>query len=115
MKSKIFVDGNCIVCDWEISHYKQIAPKLFEIVDISQDGFDASQYNLTIEAVNKNMHVLTPEGEVKVGVDAFIHIWQRIEKYNFLAKVVKAPLIHPLAKIGYKFFTVIRPYLPKKN
>lgn len=114
-KSKIFVDGNCIVCDWEISHYKRIAPELFELIDISDPSFNAGQYGLTAEAVNVNMHVLTPEGELKIGVDAFAHIWSRIHRYRFAEKIIQLPIVHSLARLGYKCFTVIRPYLPKKN
>lgn len=113
--TKVFVDGNCIICDMEISHYKRIAPELIEIVDISHPDFDASKYNLTAEAVNKNMHALTPEGDLKIGVDAFAHIWDRIDKYNFAAKLIRKPIINPLAKVGYKAFTLIRPLLPKKK
>jgi predicted DCC family thiol-disulfide oxidoreductase YuxK len=114
-KTKVFVDGNCIVCDWEIGHYKRLAPELFEIVDISAPHFNAADYSLTAAAVNKNMHVLTPDGDLKIGVDAFAHIWSRIEKYKMASKLIKGPLINPLAKLGYKAFASLRPYLPKKN
>lgn len=114
-KTKIFVDGNCIVCDFEISHYKKMAPDIFEIVDISDPNFDASKYGLKFEDVNKNMHVCTPEGQVLIGVDAFAHIWSRLEKYQWGSKVIKAPGVYGVAKIGYKAFTIVRPYLPKKK
>ena len=114
-KTKIFVDGNCVVCDWEISHYKRIAPDLFDIVDISSPEFDAKAFGFSPEAVNRHMHVLTPDGQLAVGVDAFAHIWSRIEGWKLASKMIQAPLISPLAKIGYKIFVEIRPYLPKKR
>jgi len=114
-KTKIFVDGNCIVCDFEISHYKKIAPDLFEIVDISHPDFNAGLHGLTQEAVNLNMHVLTPEGELRIGVDAFAHIWSRIEKYKVASKLIQLPVLKSGARLGYKVFTVVRPFLPKKK
>ncbi len=114
-KTKIFFDGNCIVCDMEISHYKRQAPDLFELVDISAEGFRASNFGLTAEAVQKHMHVLTPEGDLKIGVDAFAHIWSRIAKYNWASTLVRQPIVHMLAKVGYEGFARIRPYLPKKK
>jgi predicted DCC family thiol-disulfide oxidoreductase YuxK len=114
-KSKIFVDGNCVVCDWEISHYRVIAPEDFEIIDISNPSFDAASFGLTPEAVNKHMHVMTPEGAVMRGVDAFAHIWTRIPRYHFAAKMIRLPVVLPLAKLGYAGFATIRPWLPKKN
>ena len=114
LKSKIFVDGNCIVCDFEISHYKKIAPELFDIVDISDPAFDAKGYGLTSDAVQKHMHVLTPEGKVVKGVDAFAHIWSRIPKYRLGSKLIVKPGIHAAARLGYEIFARVRPWLPKK-
>jgi predicted DCC family thiol-disulfide oxidoreductase YuxK len=115
LKTKIFVDGSCVVCDWEISHYKRIAPERFELVDISATDFDAAKYGLTTAAVEHHMHVLTPEGELKTGVEAFAHIWSRIEKYRVAGQVIQLPLIHSLAKVAYSTFAFIRPILPKKR
>lgn len=114
-KTKIFVDGNCIVCDFEISHYKRIAPQEFEIVDISDAGFDAGKFGLTAEAVNKHMHVQTPSGEMLKGVDAFAAIWKRIPKYQKFASIIRWPVIHQAALLGYEGFAFIRPWLPKKK
>ncbi len=113
-KTKIFVDGNCIVCDMEISHYKRLQPEAFDIVDISAPGFDAKAFGLTSEAVNKHVHVQTPSGEIKIGVDAFAHIWTRIPKYHWADKLIRMPVIHGAAKVGYASFAAIRPWLPKK-
>ena len=112
--TKIFVDGNCIVCDFEIAHYKHLAPEKFEIVDISDPSFDAQKFGLTSEAVNKHMHVQTPTGEIKIGVDAFAHIWSQIPRYKLPNKLVQLPILNGAAKMGYSMFAFIRPWLPKK-
>lgn len=114
-KTKIFVDGNCIVCDFEVSHYKRIAPELFEIIDISHPDFDATKYGLNKEEVNLNMHAFTPSGELKIGVDAFAHIWSRIQKYRFASKAIELPVINQLAKLGYFVFARNRHWLPKRK
>jgi len=99
----------------EISHYQRIAPEAFELVDISSADFKAGNFKLTKADVDKNMHVFTPNGELKVGVDAFAHIWSRIPKYAVAAKVIHWPIVNSAAKVGYCVFTVLRPYLPKKH
>ncbi len=114
-KTKIFVDGNCIVCDLEISHYKKIAPELFDLVDISDPDFDALKYGLTREAVNVDMHLLTPEGKLMIGVDAFAYIWSKIPRYRMADRLIHLPGVYSAAKLGYKVFTVVRPYLPKRK
>lgn len=114
-KSKILFDGNCIVCDAEISHYKKIAPDAFELVDISSADFKAADFKLTKKDVDKDMHVITPDGDLRVGVDAFAHIWSRIPRYAVGAKLIRLPVISAAAKFGYSLFTILRPYLPKKS
>jgi hypothetical protein len=99
----------------EISHYKRMAPNLFDMVDISAPGFNAGGYDLSAAAVQKHMHVRTPEGEIKIGVDAFAHIWSRLPKYKLAARIIKWPIIYSMAKIGYWIFATVRPLLPKKR
>ena len=114
-KSKILYDGNCVVCDIEISHYKRIAPMDFEMVDISNPSFKAVDYGLTTDAVNRHTHVMSPDGKIHVGVDAFAHIWSRIPRYSFAKKIVDLPGVRSMAEVGYEVFVRLRPYLPKKN
>lgn len=99
----------------EISYYKRMAPYTFELVDISAPGFDAQAFRLSPEAVEREMHVLTPEGELKVGVDAFVQIWSVLKKYRWLSHVIQMPGIYFLARLGYKLFARMRRYLPKKH
>lgn len=113
-KTTIFVDGDCIVCDLEIAHYKKIAPALFDLVDISAPGFAAEAYRLRPNEVQRDLHVLTPDGELKTGVDAFAHIWGRIDRYAFAARLVLHPVVNPFARLGYRVFTRLRPYLPRR-
>ena len=114
-KIKILVDGNCIVCDLEVSHYKRAAPNLIEIVDISDPQFEAQSFGLTTQAVNKHLHVIDSQGNIFKGVDAFSKIWQTIPKYHWAHGVIEKPLVNDLAKWGYKGFVIVRPYLPKKS
>lgn len=114
-KIKILVDGNCIVCDLEVSHYKRAAPDVIDIVDISSPQFDAAAYGLTPEAVNKHLHVIDIEGQIHKGVDAFSKIWQTIPKYHWAHQMIEKKPLNAAAKFGYKGFVVIRPYLPKKS
>jgi predicted DCC family thiol-disulfide oxidoreductase YuxK len=114
-KVKIFFDGNCIVCDSEISHYHRIAPEVFEMVDISRPDFLAQSHGLDAKAVNENLHVQTEKGEIKIGVDAFAHIWSKIPRYSFASRMIRWPGVYGLAKIGYWIFAKNRHLLPKKK
>jgi predicted DCC family thiol-disulfide oxidoreductase YuxK len=113
-RSKIFVDGNCVVCSFEIAHYKRKAPDCFDLVDISDERFMASAHGVDAKAVNRHLHVTDPGGRLHVGVDAFAHIWSRIPAYRPLSRIIRWPLINQLARLSYALFVVIRPWLPKK-
>jgi predicted DCC family thiol-disulfide oxidoreductase YuxK len=114
-KTKIFVDGNCIICDREISHYYRIRPDLFELIDISASDFNAEAYGVQLKDVNDNMHIQTEEGEFRVGVDAFAYIWSRIPRYSFASRAIRLPGIYALSKVGYWIFAKNRHLLPKKK
>lgn len=115
-QTKILFDGDCIVCDFEVQNYKRLAPSIFDIQDISHPQFDASIYGLTSLNVNKHMHVITPDNQVKVGVDAFVHIWERLDKFRYLRRMIGLPIVRPIANVSYDIFaSYIRPILPKKK
>ena len=114
-RSKILVDGNCIVCDWEVARYARAAPDAFEVVDISTPEFDARKLGLTTAEVNRRMHVLGPDDRVLSGVPAFAHIWSRIPALRWASLVVALPGVAQLAALGYEAFAWLRPWLPKKH
>lgn len=114
-KVKFFFDGNCIVCDLEISHYSRILPEVFELVDISQPSFAAAFYGLDPGAVNEHMHVATEQGEIRVGVNAFAYVWSKIPRYSLASRLIVLPGIYGMAKIGYWIFAKNRHLLPKKS
>ena len=114
-KTKILVDGNCIVCDLEVSHYARLLPEAFEIVNIAAPDFNAALFGLRAEAVQRELHVLTPDGRVLTGVDSFAHIWDQIPSYRWAARWIRWWPINPFARVGYVIFARLRPYLPKKH
>jgi predicted DCC family thiol-disulfide oxidoreductase YuxK len=114
-KTMIFVDGQCVVCDMEIAHYKRLAPQLFDLVDISDSTFEATAFGLSRDAVNFHLHVQTPTGEILKGVEAFAHIWSRLPRYTWASRAIQMPLIYPVAQIGYSLFARVRPWLPRRK
>ncbi len=113
---KVFYDGNCYVCDFEMGSYKKRCgeKQKIEFVDITSEGFDAKKEGLDPEDVKKSFHVKIGDEKIS-GVEAFINIWDRIGPYNILGKVARKPVIRPLLECSYKLFVVIRPFLPRKD
>lgn len=114
---KILYDGRCHICYKEIQMYKKRDKKnLLVLIDITQDGFDASDYGLTEKEVNDYLYTIDDSGEMYKGVDSFIEIWKRVPPYHRLIPLFNNFIIKPPVKIGYHVFAMyIRPNLPKRS
>ncbi len=117
-KLKIFYDGGCKVCAWEVDKYvKHDKMGVLGKIDINASGFDATRFGLDAARVRKYFHVLTNDGKVIAGVDAFIEIWKALDTplSSRAAKVARLWPIHAALEIGYSGFILIRPYLPRNK
>ena len=116
---KIFYDGSCSVCSAEIEHYlRQNHDNKLLGVDISAPDFDPSPYGITTEAFMYELHVIDQKGEIYRAVEAFWAIWQAFPAstlYGMMGVVINLPLVNPVARLLYKGFARIRPFLPKKH
>lgn len=115
-KTTVYFDGACPLCSREIAHYrKKDTEGRLHYVDISRSDFDARREGLDPDKVKKHMHVRLADGELAVGVDAFIAIWNELPGYGPLAKLAGLPGINLLLRGGYRLFAEVRPYLPKRH
>lgn len=113
----VFYDGDCIVCDLEMSVYKKLETQgSLKFVDIHSEEFKSYSSQLSFSLANERMHVLK-QGIKQDGVDAFLLIWSVLpqKKYKYLSKLISHPKVRPLADIAYNIFAKYRKYLPKKH
>jgi predicted DCC family thiol-disulfide oxidoreductase YuxK len=116
---QIFYDGSCIVCATEIEHYlRQNHGGRLMAVDISSPAFDPMPCQIPLSVLMYELHAIDQNGEVYRGVEAFWAIWQAFPSstvYGILGTVINLPLVNPIARLFYKGFAGIRPYLPKRH
>jgi len=116
----IYFDGACYLCSAEIEHYRRqvlrggLDGKVC-FVDIADPQFDAQSHGLDDREVNRVMHVRSADGQLHLGVEAFVEIWRNLPRYEFLSKAVEIPGIRPLLELGYVVFARVRPYLPRRK
>ena len=116
MKWTFFFDGACHLCSREVDHYRKIpGSEKIDFIDIAGRSFSARDYGLDPVAVNREMHIKSPSGEIFTGVDAFIEIWKILPQYKRYAAFAKRPTIKMFLRVGYFFFARVRPYLPKRK
>ena len=107
--TKVFYDGKCGLCSKEINYYKRIAPKnIFEWHDIASNpnilkDIRVSQYDALMY-----LHAMDQKSNLKIGVDAFILIWDKLKYWKILSILVRIPIIYSIAKIMYKLFANYR-------
>ncbi len=115
-KVQVYFDGLCHLCSREIDHYrKQRGSEEIQFVDITAPEFDPMKAGLDPVRVHREMHVRKSNGSLKVGVDAFIAIWEILPRYHFAARLGKRALPHVLLTAGYHVFARVRPFLPRKK
>lgn len=116
---RVFYDGSCVVCAAEIEHYLRLDQRgSLQGIDIHAADFDPAPFNISLALFMYELHAIDNSQRVYRGVEAFWAIWQAFPAstlYGGLAAVVTAPLVKPLARLLYKGFARIRPYLPKKQ
>jgi predicted DCC family thiol-disulfide oxidoreductase YuxK len=116
---RVFYDGSCSVCASEIEHYlHQDHGGRLLAHDISAPDFKPEQYHITLDEFMYELHVIDQSGFIFRGVEAFQAIWQAFpgsRLYGVLCAILSMPIMNPVARIIYKGFARIRPYLPKKT
>lgn len=113
---KVFYDGGCVVCNYEIDFYKK--KDLFhriDWVDIHNSSFSAEKYGLDPLKVRERFHSITKDGDILDGVDSFLKIWKILQCFTVLVIMAEWKPTRYILDLGYVFFTKVRPYLPRRN
>tara|TARA_B100000029_G_C17002050_1_gene751556 strand:- start:189 stop:539 length:351 start_codon:yes stop_codon:yes gene_type:complete len=111
MAIKVFFNNSCNVCRLEINHYKKISDSNLEWIDITNNEEAIKLTSKSQEALLRRLHVIN-DGEVIGGAKAFIIIWSKIPKYNFLSKILS---IKPLFFIFHYIYEFVAYFLFLKN
>ncbi len=107
----LYYDGLCPLCSREIAHYRtKVADGAVRFVDITDPVFVAAAHGLDARLVRRLMHVKVGD-EVRVGLEAFIALWEAIPAYRWLAWLARLPGLHGLLALGYRAFAAVRPWL----
>ena len=105
----IYYDGKCGLCSREITYYKRIAPDgLFHWADIAHNPSALHALNISQADALRRLHGVDEKGQVSVGVDAFVMIWQQLSYWRMLGFVVSLPVIRQLAGWAYNRFADYR-------
>ena len=111
MGIKVFFNNSCSICRFEINHYKKISDSNLEWVDITNNEEALKITSKSQEELLRRLHVID-NGKVIGGAKAFIIIWSKIPKYNFLSRIFS---IKPLYIIFHYVYEFVAYFLFLKN
>ena len=102
---KVFYDCKCSLCSKEIMYYRRIAtPSVFDWQDINLLNYDLKHTVIKASDALKILHVIDSNNKLHLGVDAFIVIWNNLNYWRILARVLSIPIIKRISNIAYKLF-----------
>ena len=114
---KVYFNNSCKICRAEIDLYKKEKIEEIDWVDITNNDLAKKETNKDNKELLRRLHV--KEGEkVTQGAAAFLLLWKKIPKYNFLYNFFKLPIIFNLFHYGYEivaFFLYLKNKKQLKN
>ena len=108
---KVYFNNSCKICKTEIDLYKKEKIKDIDWVDITNNDLAEKETSKNNKQLLRRLHI--KEGEkITQGAEAFLLLWKKMPKYNFLYKFFKLPIIFSLFHVGYE---IIAFFLYLKN
>ena len=108
---KVYYNESCNICKAEINLYKKQNIEEIEWVDITNNIIAEKETSKNDKNLLRRLHVIY-NGKVFEGAEAFLLVWKKIPKYNFLYKFFKFPVIFQIFKFTYE---IIAYFLYLKN
>ncbi|WP_028671652.1 thiol-disulfide oxidoreductase DCC family protein [Saccharospirillum impatiens] len=102
---RVYYNSACPVCDAGIAAQKKRATYCgIEFEDVHLDNAKVTELNTDLAAVRERLHVIDTEGNLRVGFEAFIAIWENSPSEQWKARVSKVAGLRWLLNQVYKVF-----------
>ena len=115
MSTKVFFNESCRICKKEIDMYKKMENNI-KWYDIHEK--EALRTNLNLDQLTRRLHVIE-DGKLYQGAKAFLIVWSKIPKLNFLYKIAKVPGLYHIFATVYEIMALFLYFknklLSKKN
>ena len=108
---KVFFNNSCKICKAEIDLYKKEKIKEIDWVDITNNDQAKKETSKNSKELLRRLHV-KDDGKILQGAEAFLILWKKMPKYNFLYNFFKLPIIFNLFSFGYE---IVAFFLYLKN
>jgi predicted DCC family thiol-disulfide oxidoreductase YuxK len=111
MDNQVFYNGSCPVCSTAIGRYRRMAPGAAPVCwhDVQVTPEVLATHGVSVDDVVRRLHVLTPAGQMLVGVPALACIWRELPSplYRWLARASAWPVASRLADMAYEVVAAV--------
>ena len=108
---KVYFNNSCKICKTEIDLYKKEKIQDIDWVDITDNKLATEETSKNSKELLRRLHVKDGEKVIQ-GAEAFLMLWKKMPKYNFLYNFFKLPIIFSLFSFGYE---IVAFFLYLKN
>ena len=104
-KIRVYYNSACPVCEFGIEAQKLKSTVCgVEFEDVHLDKAKVAELGAELESVRERLHVIDTEGQLRVGFEAFLVIWENSPTEQWKARVGKIVGLRWLLNQGYKLF-----------
>ena len=107
---KVYFNNSCKICKAEIDLYKKQKIKEIDWIDITNNKLAEKETFRSDKELLRRLHVVENEKVIE-GAEAFLILWKKMPKYEFLYKFFKLPIIFNIFNFGYEiiaFFFIFK-------
>ena len=108
---KVYFNNTCKICRSEINLYKKENIEEIDWIDITNNSNAEKETSKKDKELLRRLHVKDGSRVIE-GAEAFLFVWKKIPKYNFLYKFFKLPIIFQVFKFIYE---IVAYFLYLKN
>jgi len=102
--SQVYFNGDCSVCNAEMTHYAGIARKQalpIRFIDSTRQPDAFIQYGLRADHLDRRLYHRDPEGRLTSGLDAMLEVWGALPRYRWAARALTLPVLHAAGSAAY--------------
>ena len=114
---KVYFNNSCKICKAEIDLYKKQKIKEIDWIDITNNKLAEKETFKSDKELLRRLHVVENEKVIE-GAEAFLILWKKMPKYEFLYKFFKLPIIFNIFSFVYEiiaFFLYLKNKKQLKN
>ena len=105
-KDTVYYDGDCPMCSAVAENIKTSSKgDNFFLKDIKKETLPP---HISMEAANKEIHVVSGEGKVYKNANGILRILERYPAWSFWVRVGRLPLLRNILPLGYKLISANR-------